>query len=166
MNYVYFRTGIFLLLSTLFATIANAQESLYVHTMEGKQQSFLLGGIDKLTFPGEDMLITFNSVPSKSYSIADIDYCNFKFIPHWHRLVGPYYDVSIFPNPTDNEFSIESTIEISEITVLDIVGRKIMQVVPTSAITNLQLGNYANGVYIIQIMTAQGPIGQKIIKTK
>ena len=158
------KIGILLLIFSTLTAVTQAQGRLYVHNIDGKQQSYVLNGIRKLTFPVENMVITFNSVSSKSYALADIQYCNFRFIPGWHQIVGPGIVISIYPNPTDDKLIIECSEDISKIILSDIVGRRVMLVLPKTTSTILQLGNFSSGVYILQIFTNSGMIVKEIIK--
>jgi len=159
------KIAILLLILSAHTAVIYAQERLYVHNIDGKQQSYALNGIRKLTFPAENMVITFNSVSPKSYALADIQYCNFRFIPGWKQFIRPGIEISIFPNPTDNKLIIECTEDMSKIVLYDIIGRKVMLVLPQTASTILQLGNFSSGIYILQIFTNSGIIVKEIIKS-
>jgi len=160
MKLLYFKLG-FSLLLILQVAMVHGQGSLFVHIQDGKQQQILLSEIDKLTFPGENMLVSFNANPLKNYTIPEIKYCNFRNLLNWDIL---RYAIRIFPNPTNNEFRIESTIEINEIILYDIIGQKLMQTTPNTDVIQLQLNNYARGVYVIRMMTPEGVFSQRIIK--
>lgn len=161
MKYVYLKTCILLLLVTFTSTATQAQGRLYVHNINRKQQSYPLSGVRKLTFPTESMLVSFRTVPSKSYSFTDIQYLDFK-----DKTVGENdFFINLYPNPTADEINIECSEEMSEITLYDIIGRKIMQSFPKNALTILQLVNCANGIYMLVIITDRGTISKRIIKT-
>lgn len=158
------KIGLLLLIFSTLTAVSMAQGRLYVHNIDGKQQSFDLNGIRKLTFPAKNMVITFNSVPSKSYDLADIQYCNFKFIPGWQLISKPGIAISIYPNPTVDKLILECSIDMSKIILSDIAGRKVMLVLPKTTGAILQMGNFSSGVYILQIFTDRGIIVQEIIK--
>lgn len=160
----YIKVGILLLLFTRFTVILQAQESLYVHNVDGKQKFYLIRTIDKLTFPGEDMLITFTSTPSANFPISEIQYCNFKYLPDWNHYPNPLYTIRIFPNPTIKEVSIESDVDIYQITVYNILGQKLTQVLGSPDRTIVPLSSYSPGCYMLQIMTSAGIVTEKIIK--
>lgn len=164
MRQLFLKIGFLLLLFIILTAVTKAQGRLYVHQIDDKQRSYALSGIRKLTFPAENMVMTFNSVPSVSYSLADIQYCNFRFIPDRHLIAGHGIVISIYPNPTDNKLIIECSEDISEIILYDIIGRKVMQVLPKTNSSIMQLGNYSNGIYILQIITNRGIIVKEIIK--
>lgn len=158
------KIGILLLIFFTLTAVTQAQERLYVHNIDGKQQSYALNGIRKLTFPAENMMITFNSVSSKSYALSDIQYCNFKFVPGWQQIVEPGIVISIYPNPTVDKLIIECSEEMSKVILSDIVGRKVKLVLPKTNSTILQLGNFSSGVYILQIFIDRGTIVKEVIR--
>lgn len=158
------KIGILFLIFFTLTAITQAQGRLYVHNIDGKQQSYALNSIRKLTFPAENMVITFNSVSSKSHALADIQYCNFRFIPGWKQIVGSGIEISIYPNPTVDKLIIECSEDMSKIILSDIVGRKVMLVLPKTNSTILQLANFSSGVYILQIFTDRGIIVKEVIR--
>lgn len=161
---MYLKMVILLLLGTILTTVSSAQQRLYVHNLEGRQQSYILSRIRKLTFPGENMAISFKNTPSKDYLIDNIQFCNFRYIPSWQEVDEPGIVYNIYPNPTDNELIIESSEEISEITLHDVLGRELMHIFPESADALLQLSSYASGLYVLQLFTTNHLIAKKIIK--
>jgi hypothetical protein len=163
----YIKLFVLLLLVTHFSTLLQAQESLYMHTTDGRQQTFLLETIDKITFPHENVLITFNSPPSVYYLLSEIQYLNFTYIPEVSTnsfSTDNSYTVRVFPNPTKNEVSIVGEIPIHEIIVYDAFGQKLMQVPASPDKTILSLSDYPSGFYMLQIMTSMGIVSEKIIK--
>lgn len=164
MKQLYIKLACHLLFIAYFANATQAQGRMYVHHTDGKQQSIVLSNIDKLTFSGENMLVTFKTPPVKNYTIAHIKYYNFKYFHSWGPGVNPNYVIRIFPNPTVNEFSIESSVEINEIVLYNMVGQELKHIIPDSDVTTLRLDDYRKGVYVLRIMTAEGILSEKIIK--
>lgn len=158
----YFKLGVLLLFITHFTTVYG-QGRIYVHTVDGNQQKFLLSDIDKLTFPGDNMLVTFKKTSLKNYPIPEIRYCNFKFVSDWN-INHMNYVIRIFPNPIINNFRIESSLEISKIIIYDVIGQKLEEIIADSNVIQLQLNNYSRGVYLLQMMTEEGIFSEKIIK--
>jgi hypothetical protein len=150
-----------MLFITFFPAFVQGQGRMYVHNLDGKYQSFLVGEIDKLTFSDENMHVAFVSEPLKNYAIPEIKYCNFKFLTDWDNS---QYAIRVFPNPTINEIYIESTIEISEIILYNIIGQKLMTVNPRSGMIKMKLNDFSSGFYVLQMETPEGIILEKIIK--
>lgn len=162
MKQLYFKL-IVLLLAVINISVVHGQSNMYIHPYNGKQQKILIKDIDKITFPGENMLVSLKSKTSKNSPIPEIKYCNFKLIPDW-GVDHPSYVIRVFPNPTKNEFRIESSIVIKEIIMYDVIGQKLKHLTPDSDIIYLQLDNYSKGIYLLQMITYEGIFSEKIIK--
>lgn len=154
---------IVLLFLMISFSIVHGQSNMYIHPFYGKQSKITTTDIDKITFPGESMLIALKSKTSTNFPIPEIKYCNFKLIPD-RDIEHPNYVIRIFPNPTLNEFRIESSIIIREIVMYDVLGQKLMQLTPESDIIYVQLNNYSKGIYFLQMNTHEGIFSEKIIK--
>ena len=70
-------------------------------------------------------------------------------------------NISISPNPAQNYFTANSSENIEEITLFDILGKKIKSVSNT---TTVNISNLTNGIYLANIQTASGTITKKVIK--
>ncbi|MBL0340065.1 MAG: T9SS type A sorting domain-containing protein [Bacteroidetes bacterium] len=68
---------------------------------------------------------------------------------------------TIFPNPSNGQFTIVLSEDYAEIFVTDIIGQKIVEVQTIQKTTTLQLDN--NGVYLIYFKTKQGMTTRKLI---
>lgn len=162
MKQLFFKLSWLLFLLISFTT-AQGQGSIYIHQLNGINEKFLVKDIDRLTFPGENMLVAFKSMSLKNYPIPDIRFCNFKSTSPWDTI-DPRYVIRVFPNPTDNKFRIKSSITINELILYDVIGQKLMQMNPGSDIIELQLNDFARGIYLLQMMTYKGVFSEKIIK--
>lgn len=61
---------------------------------------------------------------------------------------------SIYPNPSSNKVTIETgEILINSITLVDLNGKEMMQVLPSGAVTELQLNDIQTGFYFVTIQT-------------
>jgi chitinase len=69
--------------------------------------------------------------------------------------------ISIYPNPTNGQFSISLLTDAAEITITNMLGQEVFKTFVTGNITDLKL-DYA-GVYNITIATKQGITTRKII---
>jgi hypothetical protein len=68
---------------------------------------------------------------------------------------------SIYPNPTNGQFTIDLPEENAEITVTDMLGKQILKKQAIQNTIILQLEN--NGVYIVYVRTKDGISAQKVI---
>jgi len=64
--------------------------------------------------------------------------------------------LKIYPNPTQDEFVIESSNTMKEIIITDMLGRKVLIQTITSTKTKLNVEGLSSGVYIIEIKTVSG----------
>jgi hypothetical protein len=76
--------------------------------------------------------------------------------------------LQLFPNPTENTLNLKlSNQPIQEIVVFDLQGRVIFQENKSGASSNSQIdvSDFSNGVYIIQVMSTHGNVSSsKFIK--
>jgi len=82
--------------------------------------------------------------------------------------------IVIYPNPTQNQFTILGVTENSSITVLDVMGKVVYHVPNTNSLpsadglgvgqTQINTTNWAKGLYIVQIKGNQSSTTLKVIK--
>lgn len=76
-------------------------------------------------------------------------------------------EITIFPNPTTDEISIQSRNnqnQISTIELLNVEGKKMLEVRSFSNNQKISLKQFASGVYFVQIKTANGISIRKVVK--
>jgi len=69
---------------------------------------------------------------------------------------------NIYPNPTSNQLTIDTELEISEITIIDITGKTIKTI--TTDFNIVDVSNLTNGIYFIKIINKEGSITKKFVK--
>jgi|GEM_PF-1795977 hypothetical protein len=75
--------------------------------------------------------------------------------------------VSIYPNPTNGMFSIETTqTEKQTVQVFDVAGKLVLTQVILSGKTNIDADNLTNGVYNVNIISNSGVVHQHLVITK
>ena len=123
-----------------------------------------IGGLDWF-FPRPDIIPEAGG-PIRCYSDNQID-TNFQSVACDYRLVtsigeiNANYRIYIFPNPFQNELTIQSEQPIEQIEIYDFIGRRIL----SSRQATLNLENINNGVYILTIYLKSGQrLDRKIIK--
>ena len=74
--------------------------------------------------------------------------------------------INIYPNPTQNQITIESQVVIDEINIIDINGRILNAIKLDEIAQNYQLdvSNLSNGIYFIEINSGKAKHIQKFIK--
>jgi subtilisin family serine protease len=84
------------------------------------------------------------------------------------NLENEISQLQLFPNPTENTLILKlSNQPIQEIVVFDLQGRVIFQehTISTSQTTQIDVSDFRNGIYIVQVMSAQGIVSSsKFIK--
>ena len=75
-------------------------------------------------------------------------------------------NISIYPNPTTDFITIESSITPSNITITDITGRTIQNftIQKHQNLTTIDLSDFNNGIYIVKIQIDNEILTSKIIK--
>jgi Subtilase family/Secretion system C-terminal sorting domain len=74
---------------------------------------------------------------------------------------GPPGSVLVFPNPTDGDITIITSLSCREIQIFDVLGRKLMDKTGQGHIQQLSIGSFSPGVYFLKLFTDSG---NKLIK--
>ncbi len=72
-------------------------------------------------------------------------------------------NIGIYPNPVNDKLYIETDVEVKEVSIYDIYGRR-QSIVNGQQPTVLDVSNLKSGIYIININTENGNIVRRIIK--
>jgi len=72
-------------------------------------------------------------------------------------------DISIYPNPAENEITFSSSVEIKKIEILNLLGQIIYTKDMKSTNTKINISNLAKGNYIAKIYTDNGVATKKFI---
>ncbi len=59
--------------------------------------------------------------------------------------------INIFPNPTNDILSINSSQQLDKIIITDLLGKEIFQIIPNSNVTNIQMLGYESGLYFVKL---------------
>jgi len=73
-------------------------------------------------------------------------------------------DFSIYPNPTSGMVQILYSSLISEVKVFDLSGQLVYQTSNSTNTLSIDFADFANGIYMVQFSTINGPIYSKIVK--
>ena len=74
--------------------------------------------------------------------------------------------VNIYPNPATSEINITSGVVATQVRILDIAGHEVRVVTPTSSFITIPVSDLANGMYVVELQTAQGTIAKKVLISK
>ena len=64
--------------------------------------------------------------------------------------------VNLFPNPANQQVTINTSMMTSSIVITDALGREILAVKPASLQTQIDVSAFAKGIYFVNIYSANG----------
>jgi len=74
----------------------------------------------------------------------------------------------IYPNPTHNQLTLNTELQIENIEITDITGKSILKSSlrgeTTKQFVNINISNLENGLYLIKIKTINGYLVKQLIK--
>lgn len=75
-------------------------------------------------------------------------------------------DISIYPNPTSDKLIVDAgKTAITSIEIVNVIGQKIISVVPSSTKTEISTASFAEGIYFVQLQTENGLVREKVVVT-
>lgn len=78
------------------------------------------------------------------------------------ELVQQLNQVKVFPQPANDNISIESTVEIESFRILDLSGKQVLSKYINSKTTIVQVGNLESGIYILELSANDNIVRKKI----
>ncbi len=85
---------------------------------------------------------------------------NFRDVTTVEKLTAA--DISIFPNPASDKFTVESSEPVKQIRLLNISGQVIKDMAVDALHTEINVHNLQTGVYFVQIHTANSMITERV----
>ena len=73
-------------------------------------------------------------------------------------------EMEVFPNPTRDELIIRHSEETDRILLVDCFGQSLMEIIPTSSETIIDLSNFPAGCYLLQSEQAEQKMTKRIVK--
>jgi hypothetical protein len=162
-----------LLLLLLIALAVNqkihATDTLYVNLSTLQATAFEINEHLNITFEGNMFNINSDNFNTQ-YSFSEIDLLT--FVPHYPvnnettsiGIANNDSNIAIFPNPAQNEISINSTFLIKNIKIFDTNGKLLLNQKLNSSNILLSVYAWKSGLYFMQISTERDSIIKKIIK--
>lgn len=140
-----------LLMTVIWLSEAEAQ-NLVVRTKDGRENARELGSIRKLTFPGNALLLTFNSGPAETFSLPVVAKLFFSFTTGTANMLLQSTPLSIYPNPAGNRLYIQNIPEgPSTVFIYRIDGVMILQKTITGQHEPVSISNLTPGIYILKV---------------
>ncbi|OYU83701.1 MAG: hypothetical protein CFE24_10270 [Flavobacterium sp. BFFFF2] len=90
---------------------------------------------------------------NSTYYFDDITFADALSAPTFNRS-----NVKLYPNPTTNQLTIESTSELHQITIYNAVGQEVMQLQPNSTRITIQTNDLAAGLYVAKTVLLDGTV--------
>jgi hypothetical protein len=74
--------------------------------------------------------------------------------------------VNVYPNPTSGLLNVETTTDDNTITVFDLVGNAVYSIKSTSLKTEIDMQNFANGIYFLKVENSKTVSTIRIVRSK
>jgi hypothetical protein len=71
---------------------------------------------------------------------------------------------TLYPNPSNGQFSIESKSIIEKVSVCTLLGQEVVAVYPNSTTTSIDISNYSNGIYVVKTTSDSVVTSTKVVK--
>ena len=156
------------------ATGLQAQTSLNIKTIDGKQTVNTISSIRKLTFTTGSVEVTKQSGTPQSYPLSSVRYLSFTNQAVAPVTEAPVVDtqqgssLTLYPNPATNSINISYSFEGNEqanVTILDVEGRELLRTkITANDVTQLPLGNLQPGLYLCKVQTDKESVTQVFTK--
>jgi hypothetical protein len=72
--------------------------------------------------------------------------------------------ITLFPNPTSSNFTITSTDKIESVKVYNLIGEEMLITTPNNNQSTININQFSNGIYFVEIKTEKGIVWKKIVK--
>ncbi|MCF8329805.1 MAG: T9SS type A sorting domain-containing protein [Crocinitomicaceae bacterium] len=73
-------------------------------------------------------------------------------------------EMEVFPNPTRDELIIRHSEQTTRILLVDCFGQRLMEIIPTSSETTIDLSNFPAGYYLLQSEQSEQKMTKRIVK--
>jgi hypothetical protein len=117
----------------------------------GTQNSELLNTVQKLNFTNGNLLVSFKTGTTDSYSLAEIQKLYFGLETSFSDLAIQNEDkLYIYPNPVNQIVKIQNIPEgTSELRIFRMDGKLVLLTTAVSENETLDLGNLSAGIYLL-----------------
>ncbi len=145
------------IISLLFLCVGlslSAQTTLYVQPIEGEQQAFSLTEKPKITF-GEGSMSIASASGTQNFELDKVQ--NLSFTRQGgsaiQALTDPNASILLFPNPVKEEMTLNILDPAKGLrySIYDLNGRKIQTETISSSKTQIRVGAFRTGVYLLNV---------------
>jgi len=140
-----------LLMTVMWLSEAEAQ-NLVIRTKDGRENTWELGAIRKLTFPGNNLLLTFNGGSTETFSLPGVLKLFFSFATGTEEVLLKSNHISLFPNPVGNILYIKNISEgHSVVFIYRMDGVMVLQTIISDRSEAVNVSKLARGLYILKV---------------
>ena len=93
---------------------------------------------------------------------TDID-GHFSYSALQEIVIGRDKNYELYPNPVTQSLTVEAYTKIDEIEIWDIVGAKVLSIIPTNATTKINFSSLPFGVYMVVLQTEMGKATERVV---
>jgi mannan endo-1,4-beta-mannosidase len=146
----------------------NANFNITANTHFNKAEIYALTQTDTLIKHIGSIVITSNHF---NYTVPTLSIYHFiltdSTLTNVANTIKNSNNISIFPNPATNTFTITELVHGQIIEIYNYVGQKLSSAVADNETMHFNISTYANGVYLVKILNADGSVAaqKKMVKT-
>ncbi|MDR3226572.1 MAG: T9SS type A sorting domain-containing protein [Prevotellaceae bacterium] len=142
---------------------AQNNRELRVYDNSGTLQAFTLNEVQKITFTDTEMVINKNDGNALPVLFSDLHYFNVSsIVTAIPKIKTP--ESTVYFSDESGEVKARSLSKITELSLFDIRGRKLQQILPNAMEANMRLSSYPKGIYIVRVADGAGVTVKKIMK--
>ncbi|HEX7412678.1 MAG TPA: T9SS type A sorting domain-containing protein [Bacteroidia bacterium] len=133
-------------------------------TANGGEQYITIGNFmrDSLS---DTLHISTLSIGDSYYYIDDVSVIDVATIGIKQETIANY-QLSVYPNPTNDILQVVCNLENAELTITDVLGNVLMQQKMETKTTSIDVSNLSESIYFIQVKTKEGVLTKKIVVKK
>lgn len=126
-------------------------QGLHIRMQDGTENQVLISAVSKLSFSGDQLVMTPKSGSPDYYNLADIKKLYFGVITS-----TPAYSISgtdrltIFPNPSDLLITVLNIpTDVNAISVYSIDGRLVQEITVSAGLITIDISGLKSGIYFL-----------------
>ena len=160
-----------LLLLVVVVTPVRSQSNLFVYKTNEKL-TVPIDDLQKLTFSETALAVNKTNGEATPVNFADL-YC-ISFTDNLYTYATPPATgisaleaagaVSIWYDNDNGSVRVKSAQAITDVSIFDLQGRKLVQLKPQSQEVNIPLAAHPTGIYLVRVADENGAITKKIVK--
>jgi len=155
----------------LINAVVNAQKTMIVKEKSGTITSFTLNNIDKITFPTGNVKVQCINSTFNTFILNNVQHLNFSIPTGITDLMNSELKLNLFPNPANNQISLQYNASKSEYTtifIFDIQGKLVYKkIVKSNQGSNTEIipvDNLQTGLFYCRLQSGSEIVCSKFIK--